>query len=585
MAELECTPTTDFTVYPCGIDSSDQLPKAVDNVTPVRGEVVNRHREAIISIESELGINPSGTFATVRARLDALETGGGVGGGINEVLDEGISVATNVLSLNFVGEGVKAIESSFPGRVDISVTGSGDVIQIQETKVVGVNGETNFTLSFTPLDDDAVKLYVNGFKQQHGVDYTVSGTSLTYSGSPSLITSDVVEFWYISIASTAPVEQVQETVAVTSPGQTSFGLSFAPTDTNAVEMYVNGQKQQHGSGNDYTISGSTVTYAGTTLNVTDIVEFWYIISGVSSGGGSLTFSEVLSNGNTTGGTDIIMSAGDVINSASGTVTIDDALTVTNILEGTTSGIDIYGGSIRWKASAVLPRISIETAGDTVGKDISISAQSNNSASNAAGDLQLQGGRNLGSGADGDVVIFHANATGSPVVREHTTFAEALIRLEVDVHDVLFAGSGLNEDFTFGMEAVGDVFGGTLHLQGQNNTSSSNTAGSVEIDGGRNFGSGNGGNVTITAGPGGVNDGYGFLRDGQLPTPQTLFQWGTEGIAFFGEALAGQQTLTDSTTGSTDGILSAVSGTTDDTTINNNFAEIRAILAAHGLIAP
>ncbi len=66
-----------YTVYPNNIDSSDQLPIAVDNVTPVRGEVVNRHREAILAIESELGIQPSGTYTTVRARLDALELGFG----------------------------------------------------------------------------------------------------------------------------------------------------------------------------------------------------------------------------------------------------------------------------------------------------------------------------------------------------------------------------------------------------------------------------------------------------------------------------------------------------------------------------
>lgn len=48
-------------------------------------------------------------------------------------------------------------------------------------------------------------------------------------------------------------------------------------------------------------------------------------------------------------------------------------------------------------------------------------------------------------------------------------------------------------------------------------------------------------------------------------------------------------LTDSTGGSTDGTLSAVSGTGDDTNVNNNFAEvsakldaIHALLQAHGL---
>lgn len=62
-----------FSVYPEGIDGSSQLPVAVDNLTPVKAEVVNRHRDAILAIESELGIDPSGTYTTVRARLDALD--------------------------------------------------------------------------------------------------------------------------------------------------------------------------------------------------------------------------------------------------------------------------------------------------------------------------------------------------------------------------------------------------------------------------------------------------------------------------------------------------------------------------------
>ena len=60
------------TVYPNNIDNNITLPQAIDLVTPVKGEVVNRLRDAIIAIESELGVDPSREFGTVRARLDAL---------------------------------------------------------------------------------------------------------------------------------------------------------------------------------------------------------------------------------------------------------------------------------------------------------------------------------------------------------------------------------------------------------------------------------------------------------------------------------------------------------------------------------
>lgn len=64
----------DFSVYPLAIDGYSQLPLVVDQVTRVDAISVNRLRSAIINIEAELGIEPSGSYDTVRARLDALES-------------------------------------------------------------------------------------------------------------------------------------------------------------------------------------------------------------------------------------------------------------------------------------------------------------------------------------------------------------------------------------------------------------------------------------------------------------------------------------------------------------------------------
>ena len=62
-----------MTQYPAQIDNNATLPLVVDNQTPVGGDTVNRLRDAIIAIETELGAKPSGTFATVRARMDFVE--------------------------------------------------------------------------------------------------------------------------------------------------------------------------------------------------------------------------------------------------------------------------------------------------------------------------------------------------------------------------------------------------------------------------------------------------------------------------------------------------------------------------------
>ena len=69
------------TIYPLGIDGYAQLPLVYDLISPVRADDVNRLRNAVVAVETELGKNPSSTYATVRSRLDALESGIGGGGG------------------------------------------------------------------------------------------------------------------------------------------------------------------------------------------------------------------------------------------------------------------------------------------------------------------------------------------------------------------------------------------------------------------------------------------------------------------------------------------------------------------------
>ena len=181
-----------FSKYPNQIDSSTELPVTTDNVTPVKAEVVNRLRDAILAIESELGIDPSREYGTVRARLDAMQSG--TGGGAIEILQNGVEVLPSAVSLDFVGN--VSISISQPLRAKIEVIG-GQATQIQETLPVNFNGQTIFTLSNDPIEDIGVMMFIDGLKQQRGIDYTSTDNTVTYTGSIPLITADKVEFWYL----------------------------------------------------------------------------------------------------------------------------------------------------------------------------------------------------------------------------------------------------------------------------------------------------------------------------------------------------------------------------------------------------
>jgi hypothetical protein len=59
--------------YPASIDTSLELPTVIDNVTPINGALLNNMRDAILALENELGIKPSGIYTNVRTRIAATE--------------------------------------------------------------------------------------------------------------------------------------------------------------------------------------------------------------------------------------------------------------------------------------------------------------------------------------------------------------------------------------------------------------------------------------------------------------------------------------------------------------------------------
>jgi len=59
--------------YPASIDASLELPTVIDNVTSINGALLNNIRDAILAMENELGIKPSGIYTNVRTRIAAIE--------------------------------------------------------------------------------------------------------------------------------------------------------------------------------------------------------------------------------------------------------------------------------------------------------------------------------------------------------------------------------------------------------------------------------------------------------------------------------------------------------------------------------
>ncbi len=65
-------PNVSYSVYPNQLDGYNSLPLRQNLVHEIRAEDHNRLRDAIIKIEQELGVQPSGVYATVVDRLDNI---------------------------------------------------------------------------------------------------------------------------------------------------------------------------------------------------------------------------------------------------------------------------------------------------------------------------------------------------------------------------------------------------------------------------------------------------------------------------------------------------------------------------------
>jgi len=146
-----------FAKYP---NEYDDLPIFVDGITPVNADGINCLRNSILAIEHELGIDPSATFGTVRARLDDMDQRIAQGGGGNTgkskasaadqsfgFLDTKIRAGSNVtISLQNAGgnEFLEISSTGGSGTGELKISSDDTTFGFADTKFVA---GTNVTLA------------------------------------------------------------------------------------------------------------------------------------------------------------------------------------------------------------------------------------------------------------------------------------------------------------------------------------------------------------------------------------------------------------------------------------------------------
>lgn len=152
-----------------------------------------------------------------------------------------------------------------------SVAGGGGSSPVYESEVPSgsVNGSnTAFTLSDTPTSG-SLMLFLGGALQKEGSDYTLSGTTITFSFAPESATV-IYAFYRTSDGSTSFADAETPTGSVNG-SNTAFTLANTPV-SGSLMLFLGGSVQTKDV--DYSLSGTSITFTSAPYSGAVLIA-WY----------------------------------------------------------------------------------------------------------------------------------------------------------------------------------------------------------------------------------------------------------------------------------------------------------------------
>jgi len=195
------------TQYPNGIDNTSSLPYVTNGVSPMVGDDVNRLRDAVVAVETELGANPSGTFTSVDARIEAAETA--------------ISDYANSTFLVLSADGFISQERVFSPSVNFAVVdgGAGANYEIDLASSVGIG-------TSTPASDYSLTLDGDGVARIGGLTLRNSGADTFYIGTVTAADATNISLMNPNAGYVTLGTDGAERIRITSAGDVGLGTSL-----------------------------------------------------------------------------------------------------------------------------------------------------------------------------------------------------------------------------------------------------------------------------------------------------------------------------------------------------------------------
>lgn len=185
-----------------------------------------------------------------------VSSNSGGGGGDVSVLYEGVEVLSAASSLDFVGEGV-LVEDAGGGVATITISSGGDGslgIAKKDTALTGTfsAGNTEYTLSHTPVSNQVLSVWLNGVLRE---DYVLAGNKVTFAFDTTTQVFDA-QYRYLGTATGTAKKDISLS-GVYASGDTTYTLTEEPTTPDELVVYLNGAMRT-----DYTLVGDVVTFSG-----------------------------------------------------------------------------------------------------------------------------------------------------------------------------------------------------------------------------------------------------------------------------------------------------------------------------------
>jgi hypothetical protein len=279
------------------------------NITPVAYyQAVYNSSDGLTTWTQAWAVPPSSTPVTLSQIIVTNTTtsggGGGTGGSggtsspisITQVtgltsdlnaINSSLSTFNSVTqSLNLMISNLSNTVNSLSNTVGSIAAGSTTANFVDaETPSGNVNGtNVSFSLANTPSLPTDVLLYKNGIVQLYGIDYTVSGSTITFASGEPPMTGDELKAYY-RIAGTGPASSFiddETPVGVINGTNLSFTLANAPAPTGSLKLFKNGTLMVENV--DYTLSSQVITFttASTGPATGDSLVAFYRITSLNS---------------------------------------------------------------------------------------------------------------------------------------------------------------------------------------------------------------------------------------------------------------------------------------------------------------